>query len=149
MTKISGGVIWNPTRGIVVVNQNNNSWSLPKGHVEKNETDIEAALREIKEETGIEKDELNFVSPLPSYEREQIKKHAHDEGEMRTITFFFFTTQEERLQPEDPENPKAIWVRPEDVASALSHPIDKIFFDQILRDVLIPYREKMAASLFP
>ena len=28
-------------------------WSFPKGHVEGNETEIETALREIKEETGL------------------------------------------------------------------------------------------------
>lgn len=28
-------------------------WSFPKGHVEKNETELETALREVKEETGL------------------------------------------------------------------------------------------------
>lgn len=35
------------------------SWLPPGGHIEKNETPLEAATREIKEETGIKK--LNFI----------------------------------------------------------------------------------------
>jgi bis(5'-nucleosidyl)-tetraphosphatase len=33
-------------------------WDFPKGHVEKGETDIAAALRELKEETGLEHTEV-------------------------------------------------------------------------------------------
>lgn len=35
-------------------------WNFPKGHVEKGESEVQAALREIREETGIRK--LNFIS---------------------------------------------------------------------------------------
>ena len=62
MISIAGGIVINPLRGVVLVNQNNNSWSLPKGHVETGETTLEAAIREIKEETGIPSDALVFVS---------------------------------------------------------------------------------------
>ncbi len=33
-------------------------WDLPKGHVDPGETDMEAALRELEEETGFVRDEL-------------------------------------------------------------------------------------------
>ena len=52
-TITAGGVIINEFEEIVIVNQNHDSWSLPKGHVEKNETLLEAANREIHEETGL------------------------------------------------------------------------------------------------
>ena len=49
-TVTAGGIIINELQEFVVVNQNHDSWSLPKGHVEKNETILDAAKREIYEE---------------------------------------------------------------------------------------------------
>ena len=46
-TNIAGGIVINPKKGIAIVNQNHDSWSLPKGHVEDNETLVQAAIREI------------------------------------------------------------------------------------------------------
>lgn len=52
--------------GAIIIRKNNNNvetllirmlgghWSYPKGHVEQNETEIETALREIKEETNLD-----------------------------------------------------------------------------------------------
>lgn len=44
--------------------------SLPKGHVEENETAVETAIRECFEETGIAIKKDNFVRELPSYSYE-------------------------------------------------------------------------------
>ena len=39
---------------ILLVHQNGGNWSLPKGHVEDNETEFETAIRETKEETNVD-----------------------------------------------------------------------------------------------
>lgn len=39
-------------------NYSYNSWDLPKGHVEKGEDDLSAMIRELKEETGLNYDDL-------------------------------------------------------------------------------------------
>lgn len=36
-------------------------WDLPKGHVDDNETDLECALRELREETGIKGKDIELV----------------------------------------------------------------------------------------
>jgi 8-oxo-dGTP pyrophosphatase MutT (NUDIX family) len=38
----------------LVYREKQNDWSFPKGHVEKNETELETAKREIMEETGLD-----------------------------------------------------------------------------------------------
>ena len=69
-TITAGGIIIN-NQQTVIVNQNNDSWSLPKGHVEEGETVLRAAKREIFEETGINIDKkdikyLNKILPMHS-----------------------------------------------------------------------------------
>ncbi len=131
MIQIAGGVVWNPPLGVVVVNQNHNSWSLPKGHIEPDESLLDAAVREIREETGIPKDKLEFITALGSYERARIPLHPNDEPELRTITLYLFKTDVTTLAPEDPENPEAIWVKQEEVPNILTHPKDKEFFETL------------------
>ncbi|MCP4171204.1 MAG: NUDIX domain-containing protein [Fuerstiella sp.] len=38
-----------------------NRWDLPKGHVDPGETDLECALRELEEETGIRLDQIQVI----------------------------------------------------------------------------------------
>ena len=39
---------------LLVKNRYGGHWSFPKGHVEGNETEVQPALREVLEETGLE-----------------------------------------------------------------------------------------------
>ncbi len=132
MIHIAGGVIYNKEKGIVVVNQNNDSWSLPKGHLEENEEPKEAALREIWEETGLSENKLKFIAPLGFYERMRIKKHSFDKDELRMITMYLFTTEETNLISHSPENPEVKWTSIEDVPKILTHEKDKEFFKKII-----------------
>ncbi len=56
--KSCGAVVYRRTtdgvKVLLVKNHNGRCWSFPKGHVEKDETEEETALREIKEETGLD-----------------------------------------------------------------------------------------------
>jgi ADP-ribose pyrophosphatase YjhB (NUDIX family) len=135
MVQIAGGVVWNPKLGIVVVNQNNDSWSLPKGHLEEGETHLEAAIREINEESGIPMEELRLICPLGTYERSQIKRDPDQLTEMRTISLFLFKTDYIKLSPKDPENPEARWVAIDMVTSILTHPKDKVFFSSVIEKI--------------
>ena len=51
--KCAGGIVINKNKEVAVVNQNHDSWSLPKGHIDPGESNLETAKREIYEETGI------------------------------------------------------------------------------------------------
>lgn len=39
---------------VLVIKQNTGSYGFPKGHMEENETEVETALRETKEEAGVD-----------------------------------------------------------------------------------------------
>ncbi len=56
--KSCGAVVYRKSHGnieiLLIKHVNSGHWSFPKGHVEKFETEEQTALREIKEETGID-----------------------------------------------------------------------------------------------
>lgn len=136
MKFLSGGVVIGPGNKVVVVNQNNDSWSLPKGHIEESEDAEQAAVREIQEETGIQ--DVKVIDVIGSYERTQIGKGGIGENfdDVRHITIFLCITNQTELAPIDPENPEAVWVSLQDVADKLTHPKDKEFFYSITPKLL-------------
>lgn len=127
-TQSAGGVVLNNRDEVLVVNQRGISWSLPKGHIEKDENKIEAAEREIFEESGIKN--LELIKELGSYQRHKIGKDVKidDKSELKTIFMFLFRTDEVDLKPRDKHNPEARWVSKEKVVGLLTHPKDKDFF---------------------
>ena len=84
----AGGIIINQLNKIAIVNQNHDSWSLPKGHIDKGETAIDAAIREIYEETGIINPTL--IKKVGVYERYRIGLDGNDDlSELKHIHMFF------------------------------------------------------------
>jgi len=125
-TESAGGIVIKDDL-VLVVSQHGTSWSLPKGHLEEGEDKIQAAKREIYEETGIKN--LVLIKEVGSYQRYRIAKNGNDDrSEFKTIFMFEFTTNQDILKPTDPENPEAKWVPIGKVAELLTHPKDKDFF---------------------
>jgi ADP-ribose pyrophosphatase YjhB (NUDIX family) len=125
----AGGIVVGPDNKIVVVSQNGDSWSLPKGGVDDGETPLQTAEREIREESGI--NDLELVCELGTYKRPRIGKDGHGDvpNQMKVITFFLFKTKQAELQPEDPLNPEAIWLSLGEAANRLTHAKDKEFLE--------------------
>lgn len=132
----AGGVVVGPGNKILVCNQNGNSWSLPKGHLEEGEDAEQAAVREIYEETGIQ--DVRIIEELGSYERARIGEGGIGEvpEQPKHITFFLCVTNQQDLAPIDPENPSAEWLSIQDVAERLTHPKDKEFFMSVTPKLL-------------
>lgn len=133
-TKSAGGVVLNAKDEVLVVNQNGNSWSLPKGRVDEGEDLLAAARREIFEESEIT--DLTLIRELGSYSRYKIGLDGSDDrSEFKTITVFLFRTRQHRLSPTDPHIAEARWVSKDKVAGMLTHRKDKEFFASILKEL--------------
>ena len=132
-TESAGGVVLGPDNKIVVVNQNGNSWSLPKGHIDPGEDEITAARREIYEETGIKPETLRMIKKLGTYERHKIGLDGGDDlSETKIIHIYLFTTDQQILSPTDLNNPEARWVAIDEVTDLLTHEKDKEFFRGVI-----------------
>lgn len=137
--KSAGGIIIGPSGDIVLVHQWGNSWSFPKGGIEEGETPLQAAKREIFEETGIK--HLLLIEQLGSYERYSIGPDGIGEVKewgMRPRTIFLFQTDEHNLHPLDKEVTEARYVPVEEALVLLTHPKDREFLESV--------REKISAA---
>ncbi|HLD31613.1 MAG TPA: NUDIX domain-containing protein [Patescibacteria group bacterium] len=125
LEKSSGGVVINNGRVILVSQRRTGTWSFPKGHWVSGETSEETARREIHEESGVRK--LQFIKDLGTYQRGT----TYRPDILKEISLLQFQTDEEILEPEDKENPEAIWVPLAEVESRLSYEEDKAFWQKI------------------
>ncbi len=127
----AGGVVLNPKGEMALVLQGNGMWSLPKGGIMEGENRIDAARREIMEETGLT--DLAHVGTLGSYTRYSIDDTgAENKKSLKRITVVLFTTTETDLHPADPRIREARWVKPAEAVELLSVPKDKEFLASIL-----------------
>ena len=78
--KSCGAIIVNEKLEVLLLKHNAGHWAFPKGHAEKNETEEETALREVKEETNLE-------IKLNTKFRETVKYSPAEEVEKEVIYF--------------------------------------------------------------
>jgi len=90
---VAGFVVYRRTSdGIkfLLLYRRGNYWNFPKGHFKSGERSIDAALRELEEETGIKKSELRIVPNFRAYERFYFR--AGNEGIYDTVILFLAET---------------------------------------------------------
>lgn len=92
-------------------------WDLPKGKIEKRETSLEAALREVTEETGLT--QLEAGTPLPSTFHIYLSDYPgkpHEWILKETCWFAMQASGEEQPHPETAENIEEVrWFRPQEM----------------------------------
>ena len=131
----AGAIIINRNQEVAIVNQNHDSWSLPKGHIDPGESKIDAAKRELYEETGIKNAVL--IKYIGEYGRYRIGLDGRDDkSEHKTIFIYLFKSDQEILDPIDPKNPEAKWVPYKEVEKNLTHPNDKKFFKREIKSII-------------
>ncbi|AXM94543.1 NUDIX hydrolase [Pseudomonas plecoglossicida] len=60
--KLRATIIYRKDGEVLFVRKRNAKWNLPGGRVERDETPLEAAMREMAEETGLAFDELRYLT---------------------------------------------------------------------------------------
>lgn len=105
--KSCGAVVYRKTEKndikiLLVKNHNGKCWTFPKGHIENNETEQQTALREIKEETGLDvKIEPNFRQTSIYRPFGKIKKK---------VVFFLARADESAVNMQPSEIDYYLWV---------------------------------------
>ena len=135
----AGGIITKEIKDeiyIVLTNQGilddgpNGYWSFPKGHLEEGEDTLEAAYREIYEESGLEIKDLKLIKFLREYDRNSINPLG--DTVIKKITLYHFVTAVDVLNPNDKDQLETVWVQIDEVFSKLGNRGDAKFFESII-----------------
>jgi len=113
---------------LIRLHDKNKMWIAPGGHVELNETPQEAAIREVKEETGLDVElyagNKNATERGSGRLRQLIPPmfmNIHDvNSEHRHLPFVYFATAktDEVIQPDNDEKGECRWLTREEIISA-------------------------------
>jgi 8-oxo-dGTP diphosphatase len=113
--RAAGGVVRRDGRIAVVHRPRYDDWSLPKGKLDPGETWEEAALREVREETGLEC-ELGEELSSTSYRDRK--------GRSKLVRYWLMEPVGGEFAPND-EVDELRWLTPAEAAALLTYPRDK------------------------
>ncbi len=119
--KSCGAIVYRKYHGnteiLLIKHINSGHWSFPKGHVEGDETEIETAIREIKEETGID------VIIDPTFR--EIVSYSPKKDTNKQVVYFIARAKNTDFTPQDDEIAEIRWVELGRVSTVLSYENDK------------------------
>jgi len=105
------------TELLLIKHANGGHWSFPKGHVEAGETEEETALREIKEETGID------VIIDPSFR--EVISYSPKKDTQKDVIYFIARAQNYDFTPQEEEISQIRWVEISRAHMVLTYDNDK------------------------
>ena len=101
--------------GLIIGRATPRIWSLPKGHIEPNETIENAALREVKEETGIDASIIVKLSDIRYWFYANKLKHS------KIVHFYLMRYVAGTPTPQIGEVDETLWAKLDDLAEMLTH----------------------------
>ena len=113
--KSCGGVIVEGGKVLMVL-QTNGNFAFPKGHMEEGETEIETAMREIAEETGVE-------TELDQKKRAEVNYYIKDLNiDKHVVIFVGKPVGSIEVHPQEGEIEMVEWVEIPEVEGKLTYP---------------------------
>ena len=123
----AGGIVFNDKGQVLVTEHSQNKhWSFPKGLIDPGQTTKEAALREVREEGGVEAEIIDTVG---------YSKYVYtlnNEKIFKVVTFFLMKYVSGDIKDHDWEVSDIGWFEPDDALKKLSFSQDKTLLKKAL-----------------
>ncbi len=104
-----------------------NRWSFPKGNIERGEPRDKAALREVKEETGVDAEIVEYLGEVDYwYSMELYRIH-------KFVYYYLMRYTGGEITPQKEEIDEAKFIPLKEVENLLTYPTDKKIFERALR----------------
>ncbi|MCD8094793.1 MAG: NUDIX domain-containing protein [Ruminococcus sp.] len=124
--KSCGGIVYRKYHGnteiLLIKHINSGHWSFPKGHVEPGESETETALREIKEETGMD------VIIDPTF-RELVTYSPRKDTE-KVVVYFVAMAKKGMPVAQENEIAQVKWVEIDIAANMLAYENDRLIVNK-------------------
>lgn len=128
MEKSCGAIIFNEGK-VLVVKQTSGFYGFPKGHVEIGETEKETAIREIKEETGLD---IKIISDKRYTQSYIVKENVH-----KDVVFFLASIENNNEKRQVEEIEEILWVDINEVENVLTYDSLKELWKEAKKDFLV------------
>ncbi|SRR5690554_2099994 len=123
----AGGVVFDASGRVLVLLHANGDRVFPKGHLEGSETPLQAALREVREESGIK-------AHCPEPHRSWTTAYRNSSGTQRQITWFACTTDDPTPALTEELFREAYFLPPAEALEQLTFAADRQLLARILED---------------
>lgn len=97
---------------LAVKSKDNGNWGFPKGHMEKDESEEQTALREVAEETGLR---VNLLDGFKAKVEYQLTEKTNKE-----VVFFIGVALEETVNIQKEEIDDFVWLKYDDMKDILT-----------------------------
>ncbi|MCI8344917.1 MAG: NUDIX domain-containing protein [Clostridia bacterium] len=125
--KSCGCIIIKNRKVLLVYEKNTNFWGFPKGHMEEGESELQTALREVKEEVGLEVE-------IDKERRYELNYIIRDEIDKTTVLYIAMPKNEEIIIQES-EIANIKWCDFDEALNTLTFENWREMFKKVIEDI--------------
>lgn len=122
--KSCGCITFNEKNEVLLIHSVNGHWGMPKGHMEPGETELETAIREVKEETNID---VVILDENKKY----TETYSPFAGVMKEVVYFLARNKNNTAQPQLGEIIETKWIPLEQAIPIISYESSKEIMKQV------------------